>query len=64
MGSVPVRLWAPMASWPKRMLTAPGHQRGDVVGGVAGRLGGLQFDRDGVEVHAFEDPCDRFGVAG
>ncbi len=58
-----------MASWPKRMLTAAGrvaaalHQCGDVIGGVSGRLRGLQFDRDGVEVHAFKDARDRFGVA-
>ena len=44
-----------MASWPNRMSTrpAPGralHQRRNMIGGVPGRLGGLELDRDGVEM--------------
>ena len=36
------------------------HQRGDMVGGLPRRLGGLQFDGDGVEMHAVEHARDGF----
>ena len=52
MGSVPVSVCAPMRVVAEADVDRAGrvaaalHQRGDMIGGVLGRLGGLQFDGD------------------
>ena len=46
-----------------RRVAAGFHQGRDVIGGIPGRLGGLQLDRNGVEVHAVQHARHRRRIA-